>query len=326
MGAWAAVIDFRYHIVSLIAVFLALALGLFLGSTTLQSTVTHNLRHQADTVTGQNRTLQATNNTLSGEYDGERSLTAAAEPYAVSGRLDGDSVVLVSAPGVDSKARKTVAATLVLAGATVNADIQLQPAYLDPTQDGTLAGLATDLVQPGRSPPAGNGSTEVSFELASALLARPGHRVDSRTLVTTTLNTLSIGKFLSFNGSAPTHPATLAILLVPAPNPAVTATTAQTQNTILTTLATDLRAASTGVVIAGPTPLPNVSGGALNAVRADTALTSTVSTVNLDTSKSNDPAAGRIAVVLALAAAPSGEVGAYGLGETPPLPAISASP
>jgi hypothetical protein len=31
-------IDFRYHIVSIVAVFLALALGLFLGSTTLQST------------------------------------------------------------------------------------------------------------------------------------------------------------------------------------------------------------------------------------------------------------------------------------------------
>ena len=46
-------IDFRYHIVSIVAVFLALALGLFLGSTTLQSTVTRNLDRQANRVTGE---------------------------------------------------------------------------------------------------------------------------------------------------------------------------------------------------------------------------------------------------------------------------------
>ena len=49
------VIDFRYHVVSIVAVFLALALGLFLGSTTLQSTVTNQLHHQADLVTRENK-------------------------------------------------------------------------------------------------------------------------------------------------------------------------------------------------------------------------------------------------------------------------------
>jgi hypothetical protein len=33
------VIDFRYHVVSIVAVFLALALGLFIGATSLRGSV-----------------------------------------------------------------------------------------------------------------------------------------------------------------------------------------------------------------------------------------------------------------------------------------------
>lgn len=319
-------IDFRYHIVSIIAVFLALALGLFLGSTTLQSTVTNNLRHQAHSVTSQNRSLEATNTLLSNEFKDEKALTAAVEPYAVSGRLAGETVAMVSAPGVDSNVRKAVSATLTLAGATVTADVQLQPAYVDPTQDGVLGGLAGQLSLANHPLPPGNGSTQVSTELAAVLLARPGHHGVARLRVADTLNALTTGKFLSISGSPPAHPASLAVMLVAAPNTDLAAATAQTQNTILLTLAADLRASSTGLVIAGPTPVPAASGGALAAARADSALTKSVSTVNLDTGSGQDPAAGRIAIVLALAAAPSGQVGAYGLAEQPPLATTSASP
>ncbi|MBV9097022.1 MAG: copper transporter, partial [Frankiaceae bacterium] len=37
-------IDFRYHVVSILAVFLALALGLFLGGTTLQGYVFQDVK------------------------------------------------------------------------------------------------------------------------------------------------------------------------------------------------------------------------------------------------------------------------------------------
>jgi Copper transport outer membrane protein, MctB len=319
-------IDFRYHIVSLIAVFLALALGLFLGSTTLQSTVTRNLHHQADAVTSRNRSLEANNSLLSAQFKAEQGLTTSVEPYAVSGQLTGGTVALVSAPGVDTKERKAVATTLQLAGATVTADVQLQPAYLDPTQDAELGALATELTLPGRALPQGNGSTEVSSELAAVLFARPGHHAVSRSHVAAALNALSDGKFLSISGNLPTHPAGLAVMLLAAPNAGASATTAQTQDTIVLTLAADLRGSSTGLVIAGPTPVAGDSGGAFAAARADSALTKTVSTVNMDAGKGDDPAAGRIAIVLALAAAATGQNGSYGLGQSTPLPTISASP
>jgi Copper transport outer membrane protein, MctB len=317
-------IDFRYHIVSLIAVFLALALGLFLGSTTLQSTVTNNLKNQADHVTSENKRLTAEKAQLATQLDDERGLVAGVQSYAVGGRLPGESVAVVSAPGVNGDDRKAVEDSLKAAGATITADVQLQSAYLDPTQDGVLGGLATQLALPGHSLPQGNGSTEASAELAAVLATRPGHKAVGRVHVESTLSALSDGKFITVSGNPPTHAATLTVMLVPPPSTSLSAQTAQIQNTILLALARQLREVSTGVVLAGQTPTPTVAGGALAAARSDSTLSKSVSTVDL--SSDIDPIAGPIAVVLALADSATGTVGAYGLGQKPPVPTPSASP
>jgi hypothetical protein len=323
------VIDFRYHIVSLIAVFLALALGLFLGSTSLQSTVTRNLRHQADTVTSNNKHLEAKNRLLSGQLGDEHAFTSAAEPYAVQGQLAGETVALVSAPGVSSGDRKNLETTLQLAGATVSSDVQLQSAYFDPTQDAELGALANELTLPGHRLPSGNGSTEVSSELAAALLVRPGHAAVSRSHVEQALSALSDGKFISVSGPVPSHPASLAVMLLAPPATGISNPMNQAQNTILLGLAADLRSASTGTVVAGPTPAMASAMSALAAARGDSALTKTVSTVDLgptDLDPAPDPAPGRIAIVLALADNASGNVGAFGLGQSQPVPTPSATP
>jgi hypothetical protein len=318
-------IDFRYHIVSIVAVFLALALGLFLGSTTLQSTVTHSLHDQADQLTSRNRADEAKNSLLSSELGAEQALTAAVEPYAVQNRLSGTTVALVSAPGVDSKLRKSISATLQFAGATVTADVQLQSSYLDPAQDAELGGLASSLALPNHPLPQGNGATEVSSELAQVLLTRPGRRTVSSSHIDATLTALGVGKFISVAGnqSQPVHPATLAVFLLASPNTSEPLTLAQSQNTALLTLAADLAAASTATVVGGPVPVDGVAGSALAAARADSVLTKSVSTVDF---ASDDLAAGRIAVVLALANASDGTVGAYGLGSSQKLPIASATP
>lgn len=316
-------IDFRYHVVSIVAVFLALALGLFLGSTTLQSTVTNNLSQQAKHVTSENRALYATNKQLNGELGAERGLTKALEPYAVDGRLIGATVALVSAPGVDGSTRKAVTATLQLAGATVTADVQLQASYLDPTQDAELGALAQELVLPNHTLPQGNGATQVASELAAVLLARPGRHAVARSHVDQALSALADGKFIKVSGNPPTRPASLAVFLVPAPTATVTPTVVRAQNTALLTLAADLRASSTATVIGGLEPAPGVTGGTIAAARADSVLSKTVSTVDID---SNDPAAGRIAIALALANAPTEPPGPYGLDSPPSVPSASATP
>lgn len=321
-------IDFRYHIVSIVAVFLALALGLFLGSTTLQSTVTRNLHHQADTVTNRNRSLNAANKLLGHQLSAEQEFTAATEPYAVADRLPGETVALVVAPGVDGSLVKSLTATLQLAGATVNAEVALQPAYLDPTQDTALGELALNLALPQHPLPRGNGATQVSSVLANVLLDRPGRRLVARSRVNAALSALSAAKVISVTGGPPVRPASLAVLLLPPASVGSTEAAVKAQNAILLSLAGDLRAASTATVVAGPSPVPGVSGDALSAVQADQTLTTSMSTVTIDSNTDNghDPAAGRIAIVLALAAAPTGTFGSYGLGSTPPLPSASPTP
>jgi hypothetical protein len=314
-------IDFRYHIVSLIAVFLALALGLFLGSTTLQSTVTNNLQKQAHRVTSENGSLEAKNSQLAKQVKAETSFVAALEPYVVGNRLSGDSVAVVSAPGVDSGQRKAIENTLALAGATVTADVQLQSSYLDPSQDAELGQLASQLVLPGHRLPAGSGSAQASSELAAVLLARPTRHAVARAKVDQVLSALSDGKFISVSGAPPSHPATLAVLLTATPASGTTAAALQTQDSTLVELARAMRASSTAEVVAGP-PASGSSAGALTAVRSDSSLSRSVSTVDLSTA---DQASGRVSIVLALAGRPNAAA-AFGLGQTPPVPATSAGP
>jgi hypothetical protein len=329
-------IDFRYHIVSLIAVFLALALGLFLGSTTLQSTVTKSLTNQANRVTSENKKLAGEKQSLEAQVRAEQGLTQAVEPYAVDGRLLGETVALISAPGVSGKTHDALVSALQEAGATVSADVSLQPAYVDPTQDTELGALAAAVALPDHPLPNGNGAIRASAILAQVLASPAGSHAPSRRQIATALSSLSDGKYISVATPQPIHPADLTVLLVAGPAAGVTATAASAQNAVFVSLARDLRASSSATVMAGPPPVGSSDLGALAAARADPTLTQSVSTVNLDDSgglavppaPGGDPVAGRVAIVLALAAASSDTVGSFGLGAgtTGPLPTPTATP
>ena len=52
-------IDFRYHLVSIVAVFLALAIGIVLGSTELQGTTLDSLRGLTNSLKGQLNAAEA---------------------------------------------------------------------------------------------------------------------------------------------------------------------------------------------------------------------------------------------------------------------------
>ncbi|HTR68650.1 MAG TPA: copper transporter [Mycobacteriales bacterium] len=325
-------IDFRYHIVSLIAVFLALALGLFLGSTTLQSTVTHNLQNQAHHVNSLNRQLNDNFDAAKGELGQANAFTDAVEPYAVSERLLGQSVAVIAAPGVDDGQTKALVKTLDESGATITADVSLEAAFLDPTQDAELGALAQEIKLPGRRLPHGRGALAASAVLADALLTKPGRPAISRGRVDAALASLVQGKFISVSGTPASHPGELAVLLVPAANTSQSTVATNAENTVLLGLAADLRAASRATVLAGPTPGRGGDTGALSAARADAALSKTVSTVSIEPDAgvvphvAGNPAAGRIAVVLGLASGLTGTVGSYGLEQTPPLPTPSPTP
>jgi hypothetical protein len=308
------VIDFRYHIVSLVAVFLALALGLFLGSTTLQSTVTHNLRQQAHSVIERNKSLQAENDRVNAELDRQDAFAAAVEPYAVAGKLVGAGVAVVSAPGVDGDVRDQMVETLETAGATVTADVRLQAGFLDPAQDATWGELAAQLAG-NRALPHTNGVGQASAELARALVNRPTGKLVSVRRIETALHTFTDGDMIAVSGAAPVRTADLAVLLVPLGSVPDDSEVAAARNEDLTALAKALRRGSSGLVVAGPSITDAGNGGFLTALRTDAGLSKSVSSVD-----AAETPVGRVATVLALAAAPGGTTGSYGRSQSHPLP------
>ncbi|MCI1642309.1 MAG: copper transporter [Actinomyces sp.] len=115
-------INFRYHLVSLIGVFLALAIGVVLGAGPLQTRLGDAWASQGDAgsadVSAQLAQAQADAQAQSAALDelGQRALP---------GTLDGVSVALVTLPGAATDDADAVSADLRTAGATVAGKVSL---------------------------------------------------------------------------------------------------------------------------------------------------------------------------------------------------------
>jgi hypothetical protein len=117
------VISLRYHIVSLVAVFLALALGIVVGSTVLQEGTVSVLRATSDRVREESDRNSRENVALNQEISRLQSFGATVLPGLVRDRLKGRSVVLVDTDKVDSGTRDSVRKVLEDAGAEVDGQI-----------------------------------------------------------------------------------------------------------------------------------------------------------------------------------------------------------
>ena len=313
-------IDFRYHVVSIVAVFLALALGLFIGSTTLRGKVTADLTTRTEHVVHTNGVLRSQLSDAKSQIDHDHAFDAALTPYAVQGRLAGEGVTVISAPGVDDNMRKDVLTALTQAGATIDGDVRLQDALLDPAQDQFLGTLADKVAVNGRPLPNAAGAVRALALLADALVTNSQRPPMSRASSAKILAAYDAGNLLSISGDQP-QPASLAIVLA-APAPTSTDTSvAQQQDVLLSAFARYLDRASTGTVVAGPVSA-DATGGLLDAVRGDKTLRSNVSTVD-----SVDTPSGVIATILAAAEQSAGRSGSYGSGPgaDAPLPTPSSS-
>ena len=141
------VISFRYHVVSIVAVFLALALGVVVGTTALNGPITTDLRNKVDSLNKQRASdvqqqqlLQqqvATANQFAGTYALEHRRRHA---HRRSGDHDRDA-------GATSAMKDGVAKEITAAGGTLTGRIQLTSDYTDPKRAGDMLNLA-DTVHP----------------------------------------------------------------------------------------------------------------------------------------------------------------------------------
>jgi hypothetical protein len=142
-------INLRYHVYSLVAVFLALAIGVAAGSTVVQRSVVDNLRstqgrieRKLDALQAQNGDLQARTALLEKRAD---ALSDEGPTTLLAGDLSNLPLVLVHVTGVQSTALDRARNALKVAGASVIFDIEVKPSAADPD---TLSALADALDLP----------------------------------------------------------------------------------------------------------------------------------------------------------------------------------
>ena len=313
-------IDFRYHVVSIVAVFLALALGLFIGSTSLRGPVANFINNRTDHVVNQNRQLKGQISTLQDTVHDEQQFESATAPYITANALSGESVVVVSAPGVDSGMRSRLVDAITSAGATVTGDVRLQNTLFDPQQRTFLETLVGRLNVPGHSLPSGSGAQRAVSLLAEVLGIRPQSTPVPAAAASRVLAGFADGNLLTVNGDNARSASLAVVLAPPPPSDPANAKDAQATNTLLIDLVRALDRSAVGAVLAGP--LASADNGLLKAARDDKDLTANVSTVD-----GVDLPRGLIATVLALAEQAKGGVGSYGTqsGARAPLPTPSPS-
>jgi hypothetical protein len=164
-------IDFKYHVVSIVAVFLALAVGIVLGTNVLSGDVLSNLKSQTNDLRKEAQDLRAQNQQQQDQLSNDQNFAQAIEPTVVAGKLTGERVVVISVPDAPKSVRDAAVKTLNYAGATVTAQVDIASNYDDPKQAATLDELLKTLGTPAFDPTAaGDVPARAAAILASALV------------------------------------------------------------------------------------------------------------------------------------------------------------
>jgi hypothetical protein len=303
------VINFRYHVVSLTAVFLALAIGLVVGTAALNGPVADSLNQRVSELKKDNTQLRDSVSSLQEEVKREEDFAAEMAQVVLPGRLTGRKVLMVTLPSGREHADQ-VRAMLTTAGATITGRIEMQDSFFVPANSQELLYLAASAAQPS-IPVTGLPSNSDGVETASALLAsgvldRTQGTPPSAEDITALLTAYEKAKYISYADAGKdkvTEPAQAVVIVTGLPY--VDKESAQKDQAVVTMVSQfDKQGA---VVVAGNGAS---DGNVVAAVRGDGALVKTISTVdNANTTQ------GQVVTALATAEMVSqGKAGQYGLG------------
>ncbi len=312
-------IDFRYHLVSIIAVFLALAVGLVVGSTALSGKAEEALTAAQHRALAENNALHKEQRQLQQEVAADEVFAQASAERLLGGLLTGERVVLIAAPGADAAVVSGVTTALRQSGATVTGQVTLTSQFTTTsgqTED-QLTQLAQSLAtQAGLSLTPDPGS-QVAGQLAAGQVLADSLVSSSDTLTSSSsqkiLEGFSQGGFVSVDSGAPAAaPAQLAVLVTPGGAPP------QSASPVLVAFAQELKSAGSATVMAGA--LSSIGAGSV--ISAEDSAGPVVSTVD-----NADTEIGQIMVVQALRYLLDGKAPkAYGAGPaTAPSPAPTPS-
>lgn len=282
-------INFRYHLISIAAIFLALAAGIALGSGPLNS---------ATNIIGND-----TNNASSVNSSDLASFDAAYAKKTgtsiIDGKLKGQSVVVFTLPGALADQVKGLKAAMVSGGAAITGEVALTSKLLDSTSRQFAEGVASQAAK-GVSgvDTTGDSYVRIGSALGRAFLAKVPTASDPAG--NTIASAFAEGQLIN-QVSRPAARASIA-LIVAGPDKA---NGTQGSADIASKIALAFNSQAKGVVMAGPS-LSSQDGGYLQVLRASNAA-GQVSSIDV-----SDSAAGQLIAVLVAAREIGGNAGAFG--------------
>ena len=319
-------INFRFHVVSLVGVFLALALGVVIGSTVIDRAIVDRLSSQIDSVRQRADAERAENRALRDQIKGLETFIAQSQPQVTGRRLNQVPVTVVAVRGIPAEDVRAATDLLKASGALVPGVL-----WIEDGLGGTDPGARAKLVEAiGDTGLAVEDLRQVALEALGHRLAT-GHRVESAstpvlsgvdTLVA--LNEAGLVTFDTLGGGAvglDSWPsANTRMLLIDG---------SQAHPPPGTVSIPILRAAAAAggrlalAEVFRPTPTLKARGAVVRGVREDPALSRVISTVD-----DLDELRGQVSLTLALQELGTGRAGHYGTGPgaTSQLPTPEAAP
>jgi hypothetical protein len=307
-------INFRFHLVSLVAVFLALTIGIVVGATIVNQQIVNGLNHRIDQVQKNTDAQRSENHQLDETNKQQNQYLKAIEPSVVEGRLTGVPVVVLAEQGVDRSTVRDVVGLLQQAGAQSPAIVWLQSKWLlaNASDQSRLAAIVGDA----------SGSPQLRVDGLDALADRLGRNASSDTGVEATtarqpsdvLDSLVSAGFITVDPVGASGTSDLSTF--PTPGPRVVVLGGDGSDLATNSVVEPLTSAFAGLrvpTIAGElsaTADSSTRGVALAPIVQNSRLDHLVSTVD-----DVDLVQGQLAVVLAIEDSGQGQFGHYGYGK-----------
>jgi hypothetical protein len=296
----------REHVVGVMAVFFALAIGIVLGAGPLQGDSDGTLSEQVsgDQHGGTDLRSQVTALRSSNALSDDFAKTVA--PGLIGNSLRGRTVTIVVLPTASRHVVKALKGLIGVAGGSIAGTLSAGPKLVDPGNKQLVDELGKQLAD--RNTRANVPADANTYERIGALLARGiATRVRGGEPMDGTASNIMAG--LDTAGLLASHGQLSRrgdlVLFVTGPGRGG-ADTRRGASSIVTTLVQQTDAGSTGVVLTGPAAAAQGSGE-IKAERADSAAAKGVSTVD-----SVDRTDGQVVAIMALAGQAAGRTGQYG--------------
>lgn len=324
-------IDFRYHLVSIVAVFLALAIGIVFGSTELQGNTIDVLKSTSASLTNQFNVVRAQRDSDAAQLGDDQQFLTTAEPKLLEKGLDGDRIVIITEPGAPDSVTSGISKAAADAGATVTGVVALQPKFndLSGATQSSLSALNNQLADGTALAAAADPLTEYQQQAAQLIAAAIVGTTAATSAGATGLSAAAAAQTLLaayaqagyLTVSDATVRATLAVIVTPATAPADGQN--DPANQVLLAVAEQFANASDATIVVGSAAGSSPSGSAISVLRSSSVSSQVSSVDNADT------ALGQISSIWALENQKAGQkpnsYGISGASAVSPVPLTEPS-